>query len=179
MSSQILVEKSLLGWKEVEYEVVRDIADNCVTVCNMENFDPLGIHTGADESSVCPNRGAVFSLLCCFAGKHVTLLFVFCSSQLFFFLLRMLPHNEPVFFFSLLASGSCLNLTLHQDVDLAIFLFSVYSCFKLCFHISGQEVNTWHPNDRCFCNSFNCDRKHRQHLTYWMSCVHIHQIYLH
>lgn len=47
MSSQILVEKSLLGWKEVEYEVVRDIADNCVTVCNMENFDPLGIHTGA------------------------------------------------------------------------------------------------------------------------------------
>lgn len=46
MSSQILVEKSLMGWKEVEYEVVRDIADNCVTVCNMENFDPLGIHTG-------------------------------------------------------------------------------------------------------------------------------------
>lgn len=63
MSSQILVEKSLLGWKEVEYEVVRDIADNCVTVCNMENFDPLGIHTGADESSVGPNRAAVFSLL--------------------------------------------------------------------------------------------------------------------
>lgn len=47
MSRQILVEKSLLGWKEVEYEVVRDVADNCVTVCNMENFDPLGIHTGA------------------------------------------------------------------------------------------------------------------------------------
>ena len=46
MSSQILVEKSLMGWKEVEYEVVRDVADNCVTVCNMENFDPLGIHTG-------------------------------------------------------------------------------------------------------------------------------------
>lgn len=46
MTRQILVEKSLLGWKEVEYEVVRDVADNCVTVCNMENFDPLGIHTG-------------------------------------------------------------------------------------------------------------------------------------
>ena len=45
-SSQILVEKSLLGWKEVEYEVVRDAADNCVTICNMENFDPLGVHTG-------------------------------------------------------------------------------------------------------------------------------------
>lgn len=52
MSSQILVEKSLMGWKEVEYEVVRDIADNCVTVCNMENFDPLGIHTGTNISCV-------------------------------------------------------------------------------------------------------------------------------
>ena len=45
-SNQILVEKSLKGWKEVEYEVVRDRFDNCITVCNMENFDPLGIHTG-------------------------------------------------------------------------------------------------------------------------------------
>ena len=45
-SPQILVEKSLKGWKEVEYEVVRDRYDNCITVCNMENFDPLGIHTG-------------------------------------------------------------------------------------------------------------------------------------
>lgn len=45
-TSQILVEKSLKGWKEVEYEVVRDKYDNCITVCNMENFDPLGIHTG-------------------------------------------------------------------------------------------------------------------------------------
>ena len=45
-SSQVLVEKSLKGWKEIEYEVVRDRYDNCITVCNMENFDPLGIHTG-------------------------------------------------------------------------------------------------------------------------------------
>ena len=45
-SPQVLVEKSLKGWKEVEYEVVRDCYDNCITVCNMENFDPLGIHTG-------------------------------------------------------------------------------------------------------------------------------------
>ena len=45
-SPQVLVEKSLCGWKEVEYEVVRDRFDNCITVCNMENFDPLGIHTG-------------------------------------------------------------------------------------------------------------------------------------
>ncbi len=45
-SPQVLVEKSLKGWKEIEYEVVRDKFDNCITVCNMENFDPLGIHTG-------------------------------------------------------------------------------------------------------------------------------------
>lgn len=45
-STQVLVEKSLRGWKEIEYEVVRDRFDNCITVCNMENFDPLGIHTG-------------------------------------------------------------------------------------------------------------------------------------
>ena len=45
-SQQVLVEKSLKGWKEIEYEVVRDCFDNCITVCNMENFDPLGIHTG-------------------------------------------------------------------------------------------------------------------------------------
>uniref|UniRef100_A0A7S3PMP3 Carbamoyl phosphate synthase arginine-specific large chain n=1 Tax=Aplanochytrium stocchinoi TaxID=215587 RepID=A0A7S3PMP3_9STRA len=54
-SPQILVEKSLLGWKEVEYEVVRDAADNCITVCNMENFDPLGIHTG-DSIVVAPSQ---------------------------------------------------------------------------------------------------------------------------
>jgi carbamoyl-phosphate synthase (ammonia) len=46
MSSQILVEQSMIGWKEIEYEVVRDFKNNCVTVCNMENFDPLGVHTG-------------------------------------------------------------------------------------------------------------------------------------
>jgi carbamoyl-phosphate synthase large subunit len=45
-SDQLLIEKSLKGWKEIEYEVVRDRFDNCITVCNMENFDPLGIHTG-------------------------------------------------------------------------------------------------------------------------------------
>jgi Carbamoylphosphate synthase large subunit (split gene in MJ) len=45
-SPQVLVEKSLRGWKEIEYEVVRDRFDNCITVCNMENVDPLGIHTG-------------------------------------------------------------------------------------------------------------------------------------
>ena len=66
-SPQILVEKSLKGWKEVEYEVVRDRFDNCITVCNMENFDPLGIHTGesivvapsqtlSNRSANCPSR---------------------------------------------------------------------------------------------------------------------------
>ncbi|KAK6196456.1 hypothetical protein LQW54_011504 [Pestalotiopsis sp. IQ-011] len=55
LSPQILVEKSLKGWKEVEYEVVRDANDNCITVCNMENFDPLGTHTG-DSIVVAPSQ---------------------------------------------------------------------------------------------------------------------------
>ena len=55
LSEQILVEKSMKGWKEVEYEVVRDAMDNCVTVCNMENFDPLGIHTG-DSIVMAPSQ---------------------------------------------------------------------------------------------------------------------------
>lgn len=46
MTKQILVEKSVVGWKEIEYEVVRDAADNCITVCNMENVDAMGVHTG-------------------------------------------------------------------------------------------------------------------------------------
>ena len=54
-SPQILVEKSMLGWKELEYEVVRDRADNCITVCNMENFDPLGVHIG-DSIVVAPSQ---------------------------------------------------------------------------------------------------------------------------
>ncbi|RKP02327.1 hypothetical protein CXG81DRAFT_10883 [Caulochytrium protostelioides] len=54
-SPQVLVEKSMKGWKEIEYEVVRDAYDNCVTVCNMENFDPLGIHTG-DSIVVAPSQ---------------------------------------------------------------------------------------------------------------------------
>ncbi|KAJ5105568.1 hypothetical protein NUU61_002915 [Penicillium alfredii] len=55
LAPQILVEKSLKGWKELEYEVVRDAANNCITVCNMENFDPLGIHTG-DSIVVAPSQ---------------------------------------------------------------------------------------------------------------------------
>lgn len=54
-SSQILIDQDLRGWKEVEYEVVRDCHDNCITVCNMENFDPLGIHTG-DSIVVAPSQ---------------------------------------------------------------------------------------------------------------------------
>ncbi|KNC78888.1 protein URA1 [Sphaeroforma arctica JP610] len=54
-SPQVLVERSMKGWKEVEYEVVRDCYDNCITVCNMENFDPLGIHTG-DSIVVAPSQ---------------------------------------------------------------------------------------------------------------------------
>ena len=55
LSPQILVEKSLKGWKEAEYEVVRDASNNCITVCNMENFDPLGVHTG-DSIVVSPSQ---------------------------------------------------------------------------------------------------------------------------
>jgi len=55
VAPQILVERSMLGWKEVEYEVVRDAADNCITVCNMENFDPMGVHTG-DSIVVSPSQ---------------------------------------------------------------------------------------------------------------------------
>lgn len=54
-SPQVLIEESLKGWKEVEYEVVRDCYDNCITVCNMENFDPVGIHTG-ESIVVCPSQ---------------------------------------------------------------------------------------------------------------------------
>jgi carbamoyl-phosphate synthase large subunit len=55
MRSQIMVERSLLGWKEVEYEVMRDRVGNCITVCNMENFDPMGIHTG-DSIVIAPSQ---------------------------------------------------------------------------------------------------------------------------
>jgi len=62
MSPQVLVEQSMLGWKEVEYEVVRDAWDNCVTVCNMENFDPLGVHTG-DSIVVAPSQVIIISYM--------------------------------------------------------------------------------------------------------------------
>lgn len=55
LAPQLLIERSMKGWKEVEYEVVRDAANNCITVCNMENFDPLGIHTG-DSIVVAPSQ---------------------------------------------------------------------------------------------------------------------------
>ncbi len=55
MSHEVLVEKCLLGWKEIEYEVMRDAADNCITVCNMENIDPMGVHTG-DSIVVAPSQ---------------------------------------------------------------------------------------------------------------------------
>jgi carbamoyl-phosphate synthase large subunit len=53
--SQVLLERSLIGWKEIEYEVMRDSADNCITICNMENMDPMGIHTG-DSIVVAPSQ---------------------------------------------------------------------------------------------------------------------------
>src|SRR5690606_19530385 len=53
--NQVLLERSVAGWKEIEYEVIRDGADNCITVCNMENLDPIGIHTG-DSIVVAPSQ---------------------------------------------------------------------------------------------------------------------------
>ena len=53
--SQVLIEKSIVGWKELEYEVMRDSADNCITICNMENIDPMGVHTG-DSIVVAPSQ---------------------------------------------------------------------------------------------------------------------------
>src|SRR5205085_5674689 len=55
LRGQVLVERCLVGWKEIEYEVMRDAADTCITVCNMENFDPMGIHTG-DSIVVAPSQ---------------------------------------------------------------------------------------------------------------------------
>lgn len=72
-SPQILVEQSMLGWKEVEYEVVRDAWDNCVTVCNMENFDALGVHTG-DSIVIAPSQvieSSLVTILCCCICCHL------------------------------------------------------------------------------------------------------------
>jgi len=55
MNQEVLVEQCLLGWKEIEYEVMRDAADNCITICNMENIDPMGVHTG-DSIVVAPSQ---------------------------------------------------------------------------------------------------------------------------
>lgn len=96
MSSQILVEKSLRGWKEVEYEVVRDVADNCVTVCNMENFDPLGIHTGAKNLHYilmcsCSEYCALFCRISC------SILFSLLLCLIEFCLLFCCPKKHSVF----------------------------------------------------------------------------------
>ena len=72
-SPQVLVEKSLKGWKEIEYEVVRDKYDNCITVCNMENFDPLGIHTG-ESIVIAPSQtltNSEYHKLCALSIKSV------------------------------------------------------------------------------------------------------------
>ena len=53
--TQVLIERSLVGWREIEYEVMRDGSDNCITVCNMENLDPMGVHTG-DSIVVAPSQ---------------------------------------------------------------------------------------------------------------------------
>ena len=69
LSPQILVEKSLKGWKEAEYEVVRDGNNNCITVCNMENFDPLGTHTG-DSIVAAPSQTLSDEVTCLRSSQH-------------------------------------------------------------------------------------------------------------
>lgn len=64
MTKQILVEKSVVGWKEIEYEVVRDAADNCIAVCNMENIDAMGVHTGRSEHRMNHWKWLLLTVLC-------------------------------------------------------------------------------------------------------------------
>lgn len=136
MSSQILVEKSLLGWKEVEYEVVRDIADNCVTVCNMENFDPLGIHTGTEKYSThwCVPQTVVLCFVVPFtvssSAVHESVQFPVCmllsSSN------RLLPFSGEAasgwacFLFALGRLFMSTKFTVYQDVDVSMFLTAFF-----------------------------------------------------
>ena len=100
LSPQILVEQSMLGWKEVEYEVVRDAWDNCITVCNMENFDALGVHTG-DSIVIAPSqvRQKFAAIVSAVVLAYLTLLsepYVWLFVWLFVFLQdsqqRRVPH---------------------------------------------------------------------------------------
>jgi carbamoyl-phosphate synthase (ammonia) len=102
LSPQILVEQSMLGWKEVEYEVVRDAWDNCITVCNMENFDALGVHTG-DSIVIAPSqvRQKFAAIVSAVVLAYLTLLsepYVWLFVWLFVFLQdsqqRRVPHAE-------------------------------------------------------------------------------------
>lgn len=140
MSSQILVEKSLLGWKEVEYEVVRDVADNCVTVCNMENFDPLGIHTGTKVlsktslfySSVL-SHALQFWILCCI--WFCLFIFSFSLSRfLFLFLTSVLISGD-------LSAYKMYKLPDTQVWQILKFLLNV-SCIKISGKLSRSNVHT-------------------------------------
>lgn len=130
MSSQILVEKSLLGWKEVEYEVVRDVADNCVTVCNMENFDPLGIHTGTNQTACCVIQ---YIILC---SSKVMLLF--CTLIFLWFsciihaceLFHETKQTEPRKHRKTCFTGTS---NIYSTVDIHSFYCSVLSVFNLSF----------------------------------------------
>lgn len=129
MSSQILVEKSLLGWKEVEYEVVRDVADNCVTVCNMENFDPLGIHTGTDTWSEGHISTQLLYLFICLLYPVPLCLIQFCL-LLFYSVLKQ-THRLPL--------SVCLSL---ERLLQACFLFALFRWRRLlmltkCYCVPG------------------------------------------
>lgn len=150
MSSQILVEKSLLGWKEVEYEVVRDVADNCVTVCNMENFDPLGIHTGTDTWS----EGHISTQP--FLYFHCTLFHCVWFSSVCFYSVLKQTHRLPLSLSLCLSLGRLLQ---------ACFLFALFRSRKLlmltkCYCVPGygciSVFESYCPHFiflSCFCSS--------------------------
>ncbi len=96
LSPQILVEKSMKGWKEVEYEVVRDANDNCITVCNMENLDPLGVHTG-DSIVVAPSQTVIdpFFFLSLFLSPFYSIILIDFSFFFSFFFLYNLSFQMP------------------------------------------------------------------------------------
>ena len=135
MSSQILVEKSLLGWKEVEYEVVRDVADNCVTVCNMENFDPLGIHTGTDTWSEGHISTQLLYLFICLLYPVPLCLIQFCL-LLFYSVLKQ-THRLP------------LSLSLSGEAATSMFSFCSFQMEKVA-HVDQMLLCAWIWMYRCF-----------------------------
>lgn len=95
MTNQILVERSVTGWKEIEYEVVRDSDDNCVTVCNMENVDAMGVHTGRQSSF--QNYSNAFRPCLCWSIA-ITLLILQSREKLLFFIYFLTGFSDKLLY---------------------------------------------------------------------------------